>query len=77
MVFMGNKIRSVTGQSATVMPEYVEEKPNAAGTENGTVRISFRMNKGLHTRLKLAAVRQGRSIMSMLEGFVDAYTPAD
>lgn len=68
------KIRSANYFDQAVSDE--EEKTIVAGEQNETVRISFRMKKGLHTRLKLAAVRQGRSIMSMLEGFVAEYTPA-
>ena len=46
-----------------------------AGKGDETVRISFRMDRSLHTRLKLEAVRQGRTIVSMLEGFVTEHTP--
>jgi hypothetical protein len=40
-----------------------------------TVRISFRMQRCLHTRLKLESVRQGRTIVSLLEGLVAEQTP--
>ena len=38
-------------------------KEALTGIEKDTVRMSFRMDRGLHTRLKLEAVRQGRSIL--------------
>jgi len=50
-------------------------RPSVAGHEDGTVRISFRMGRDLHRRLKLEAVRQGRTIIGMLEGFVAEHTP--
>ena len=45
-----------------------------AETGGDTVRISFRMSKHIHKRLKLEAVRQGRTIVGMLEGFVTEHT---
>lgn len=53
----------------------VEKKVAVTKGANETVRISFRMVRSLHTRLKLEAVRQGRSIVAMLEGFVSEHTP--
>jgi predicted HicB family RNase H-like nuclease len=46
-----------------------------AGVEKDTVRMSFRLGRRLHTRLKLEAVRQGRSIVGMIESFVTDHTP--
>lgn len=51
-------------------------KEALTGIEKDTVRMSFRMDRGLHTRLKLEAVRQGRSIVNMIEGYVSERTPA-
>jgi predicted HicB family RNase H-like nuclease len=46
-----------------------------AGGESDSVRMSFRLGRDLHTRLKLEAVRQGRSIIGMIETFVTEHTP--
>lgn len=50
-------------------------KEALTGTEKDTVRMSFRMDRGLHTRLKLEAVRQGRSLVSVLEMYVAEHAP--
>lgn len=50
-------------------------KADRSGEGEGTVRISFRMAGDLHRRLKLEAVRQGQTIVAMLEGFVAEHTP--
>ncbi|MFA7402943.1 MAG: hypothetical protein WC007_03035 [Pelobacteraceae bacterium] len=64
-------------ETPEAMPQTAAEKSQSVGRgRDETVRISFRMGKDLHKRLKLAAVMQGRSIVSMLEGFVAAHTPA-
>ena len=53
--------------------QQVAEAPAEMGGD--TVRLSFRMGRSLHTRLKLEAVRQGRTIVGMPEGFVTEHTP--
>jgi len=71
----GNKA-DVPEQIESAKPQVTVEKRVAVTKEaNETVRISFRMVRCLHTRLKLEAVRQGCSIVAMLEGFVSEHTP--
>ena len=74
-----------TKKRPAVVPELVAEELSKAATVQSpatvrqggeTVRVSFRMGQGLHRRLKLEAVRQGRTIVAMLEGFVAEHTPA-
>ena len=66
----------VPERAVPVKPQTTAEgKLSVAGLEGGTVRISFRMGRDLHRRLKLEAVRQGRTIIGMLEGFVAEHTP--
>ena len=71
------RLPGIIEQMETVMPKNVGDKAGGARVIGETVRISFRMEKVLHTRLKLVAVRQGRSIINVLEGFVAEYTPLD
>ena len=42
----------------------------------GTVRLTLAVPRQLHTRLKLAAVRQERSIVSLVSGWIEERTSA-
>ena len=78
MAFLAKKKHQVKidEQVSVAIPNMAVAKRQPVAKDMGdTVRISFRMGKGLHTRLKLASVRQGRTIVSMLEGFVTEHTP--
>ena len=52
-----------------------QETEKLAGIGAAKVRLSFMMDKSIHTRLKLEAVRQSKTIVGMLEGFVAERTP--
>jgi hypothetical protein len=78
MAFLAKKKHQVdiSEQVSGTVPHVAVAKRQTVEKKLGdTVRISFRMGKSLHTRLKLASVRQGRTIVSMLEGFVTEHTP--
>lgn len=49
------------------------EEPRRDG-RRGTVRLTLSVPRQLHTRLKLAAVRQERSIVSLVSGWIEERT---
>lgn len=54
-------------------------QPHAAkvpqvGVERGTVRLTLAVPRSLHTRLKLVAVRQEQSIVSLVSGWIEEKT---
>ena len=55
-----------------------ERETDAAGDDGGkgTVRLTLAVPRSLHTRLKLAAVRQERSIVSVVSGWIEEKTVA-
>lgn len=65
----------VSAQKGSQEEEHGSPSPAVRRTVGETVRISFRMQRCLHTRLKLESVRQGRTIVSLLEGWVAEQTP--
>lgn len=77
IMIAGGKLTPVQVPARKVSQREEQVAPSTAGHFVGeeTVRLSFRMQRGLHTRLKLEAVRQGRTIVSLLEGWVAEQTP--
>lgn len=65
----------VSAQKGSQEEEHGVPSSTVRRTAGETVRISFRMQRCLHTRLKLESVRQGRTIVSLLEGWVAEQTP--
>ena len=56
-------------------PPLVAREPERA-EGRGTVRMTLAVPRQLHTRLKLAAVRQERSIVSLVSGWIEERTVA-
>ena len=52
-----------------LLPPQTAKLPRQGG-ECGTVRLTMAVPRSLHTRLKLAAVRQERSIVSLVSGWI-------
>lgn len=48
---------------------------SGAKRPEGTVRLSFSLDRDLHTRLKLEAVRRGETIVAMVSRWITEATP--
>jgi hypothetical protein len=64
--------------AGAVVLEEPRLQPQVAKQEvgRGTVRLTLAMPRALHMRLKLVAVRQERSIVSLVSGWIEERTVA-
>ena len=67
---------AVVGQLREPRSQSTLTAPSGQGDDRRTVRLTMAVPRELHRRLKLAAVRQERTIVSLVSGWIEERTAA-